>query len=141
NITNMALLPAGSLIVMRKLTDHRTVAVAAASAFSIPLAVLLIGGEVAVGRSAVELAQWPNFVCAMLTNHLPLLPLECALSVSLVALGRPEMSDLRSAWLRPATLATAAILVAMFALAASSKLADGYESAAESAQMQWLIGL
>jgi hypothetical protein len=76
----------------------------------------------------------------MLTNHLPLLPLECALTVAIVALCRAEKSDQRSAWLRPATMATAAILVAMFALAASSKLPDGYESAADSAQMRWLIG-
>lgn len=139
NITNMALLPAGSLLVMRKLTDHRAVAAAAASVLSIALAVLLIGGEVALGRPATDLTQWPMFVSAMLTNHLPLLPLEFALTVAVVALWRAEKSDQRSAWRRPAAMATAAILVAMFALAASSKSPDGYESAAESAQMAWLI--
>jgi cobalt/nickel transport system permease protein len=139
NITNMALLPAGSLLLMRKLTAQGTVAVAAASVLSIVLAVLLIGGEVALGRSAADLAQWSTFVSAMLTNHLPLLPLECALTVAIVALLRAEKSDQRSAWRVPAAAATAAILIAAFALAASSTLPDGYESAAESAQMGWLI--
>jgi cobalt/nickel transport system permease protein len=139
NITNMALLPAGSLLLMRKLTGQRTVAVAAASVLSIALAVLLIGGEVALGRSATDLAQWSTFASAMLANHLPLLPVECALTVAIVALLSAEKSDQRSAWRVPAAAATAALLIATFALAASSTLPDGYESAAESAQMGWLI--
>jgi cobalt/nickel transport system permease protein len=140
NITNMALLPAGSLLLVRRWIVNRPLAVAAASALSIALAVLWISGEVAFGRPAGELAHWSDFVGAMLTNHLPLLALEGALTVALVELWRRgEKVGERSTWRLPATAVTGALLVAALSLAASSTLPDGYESAAESAQMTWLI--
>lgn len=140
NIVNMALLPAGSLWLMRRCLAHRTAAVAIASALAIALAVLLISAEVALGRSATELAQWSTFVGALLVNHIPLLSLEAAITVAIVALWQQrEKVEERSAWRVPATAVVAAVLIGMFALVASSSLPDGYESAAASAQMDWLL--
>lgn len=140
NIANMALLPAGSLLLGRRLVRNHSLALVAASALSVVLAVLLIAGEVGLGRSVSELSNWSSFVSAMLINHLPLLALEGALTLALVALWRQgEKVDLRSTWRIPAMAAAAALMIAVFAAAASSELPDGYESAAESSQMQWLM--
>jgi cobalt/nickel transport system permease protein len=140
NITNMACLPAVSLILARRCVANRNVAVGAASLASVVLAVLLIGGEVALTRSAGELSQWSTFVSALLTNHLPLLPLEAALTLALVVLARSEKVAERSAWRVPAMATMAAIVIALVATTTSSSLPDGYESAATVAQMNWLLG-
>jgi cobalt/nickel transport system permease protein len=140
NITNMALVPAGSLIVTRKVIARPSLAVLAASVVSILLAVILIGGEVAIGRSSAEIANWTFFVGAMLTNHLPLLPLEAVLTLVLVALAATEKVGQRSTWRVPAMAATAAVSIALIATAASSSLPDGYEWAATVARMDWLLG-
>jgi cobalt/nickel transport system permease protein len=138
NIANMALAPAGSLLLMRRLTGRRHAALAGASGLAIGFSVLLILGEVALGRTPAELANWTTFVSAMLTNHLPLLALEGAVTVALVALWRHaerEKVDQRSTWRLAATAGAMALLVGLVAAAASSSLPDGYQSAAKMSQM------
>ena len=140
NVTNMALLPAGSLLLARRLMSNRSLAVTAAATLSIALAVALVSVEIALGRSSAELAQWSSFVSAMLTNHLPLLPLEGALTLVIAALWQQEKVRQRSTWRAPAIAATAAIVLGLMATAVSSTLPDGYESAAAAAEMSWLLG-
>jgi cobalt/nickel transport system permease protein len=139
NITNMALLPAACLMLARRAIASRHVALATAGAASVALAVLLIGGEVALGRAGAELSHWSSFVSAMLTNHLPLLPLEGALTVAFAALWKNEKSSQRSVWRVPAMAAATAVVLALFAAVASSSLPDGYEAAAVVAQMEGLL--
>jgi len=132
NIVNMALMPAGLLALSKRLTNNRSLAVGFASAASILLAVLLIAGEVALGRSSSELAHWPGFVAALATTHLPVLPLEAALTLGLVAVWiRLESTDTRRAWRLCAVMSAAALLLALLSVPISSDLPDGYESAAE----------
>lgn len=140
NITNMALLPAASLIVARRFFTNRATALAIASLLSVALTVMLIGGEVAIGRRSAELGNWSTFVGAMLTNHLPLLPLEVAVTLGCVALCQRERVDQRPSWRVPAMAMATAALVALVAVTAASSLPDGYESAAAFAQMNWLLG-
>jgi ABC-type Co2+ transport system permease subunit len=140
NITNMALLPAASLALLNRATKQRLPAIGAVCVLSVALAVVLIGGEVALGRSASELSSWSTFVGAMLTNHLPLLPLEVGVTVGLVALAQSEKVDQRPVWRVPAMAVVTAVIVGLIAIVASSSLPDGYESAAAIAQMKWLLG-
>lgn len=139
NITNMALLPAGCLLLARRAVANRRLALTAASAAAIALAVLFIGGEVALGRTSAELTHWNAFAAALAINHLPLLALEAVATVALIAIWHQrEKLAPRSAW-HPtaATIAGAAGLIAV-AITLSSSLPDGYESAVKTSQMTWL---
>jgi len=140
NITNMALLPAGSLVLARRAIKNHHLAMATATVVSVLLAVVLVSAEVALGRLAADLTQWSTFVSAMLTNHLPLLPLECAVTLVLVTFWKEEQVSERSAWRLPATAMAAAIAIAVAAGIASSTLPDGYESATAVAQLDGLLG-
>lgn len=140
NITNMALLPAGSLMLARRAIKKGHLAIAAAAATSVAVGVLLIAGEVALGRSPAELTQWSTFVGAMLTNHVPLLLLECAATVGLVALWKEEKVGSRSVWHVPTTAVAAAMILVILAAAVSSSLPDGYEAAAATANLDYLLG-
>lgn len=140
NICNMALLPAGSLMLAHRAIKNHHFAIATATVVSISLASALVGPEVALGRAAGELTQWSTFVSAMLTNHLPLLPLECAVTLVLVTLWKEEKVSRRSVWQFPAKVAAVAMILALVAVFASSSLPDGYESAAAVAQLDGLLG-
>ena len=140
NVLNMALLPTGTWLLVRRAGATRWLSLSAASMLSIAGAVLLIAGEVAWGRSSSELAQWSSFVASLALNHLPVLGLEAILSVSLVVLWqRLESTEPAAVWRLPSvTIATALLLLAI-ALTLSSSLPDGYESAAQAANMEWLL--
>lgn len=140
NIVNMAILPAALLAGSRRLTPNRWHAIGAASAVSILLAVVLISGEVAVGRAAGDLVQWPAFVAALFTSHAVVCLLEAGLTVASVALWRHYESVIpRRAWTLPAATASMALILAAMAWGVSSSLPDGYESAAESVGWEVLL--
>jgi hypothetical protein len=135
----MALVPAGLSQLTRRATQNRWLGMSAAATLAVAAAVALIAGEVALGRSSDQLGQWSGFMAAMAVNHLPLLGLEVLLTVGLVALWRrAEARSLPIQRLSCATAVLALILVAL-ALTASSELPDGYESAAATADMAWLL--
>lgn len=140
NIVNMALLPAGLVAIGRRFTQNRWLVVGGASALTIVVAVLLIAGEVAIGRSGEELAAWPNFVAAMGTTHAVVFPLEALATLALVATWRRlEVTDLRMNGVLPVATTFLAVVMAGMAWNLSSSLPDGYESAAESSQMGQLL--
>jgi cobalamin biosynthesis protein CbiM len=134
NIASMALLPAGVVALLKRLVAQQPIRAAAASAISIALAVLLISGAVALGRSTSELAAWPQFVAALAIAHLPVLVLEAVASVGLLLLWkRAATLELESAWRVPTAVTAFAALVIALSGAISSDLPDGYESAAQRA--------
>jgi cobalt/nickel transport system permease protein len=140
NIVNMALVPAGLVAAGRRCTQNRWLVVGGASALSIALAVLLIAGEVAIGRSGEELAAWSNFVAAMGTTHAVVFPLEALATLALVVAWRKlEVADLRSNWALPVATTILAVVMAGLAWNLSSSLPDGYESAAAASQMGQLL--
>lgn len=139
NIVNMALVPAGLSQLARRGKQNRLVGSSFAAALSVALAVVLIAGEVALGRSSEQLGQWSGFMAAMTLNHIPLLGIEVLLTVGLIALWqRAEEKSQPVARLSTVT-AIAALLVVALALTVSSSLDDGYESAANTADMAWLL--
>jgi len=140
NISNMAILPAASVVAAHRVLANRSAAITAASILSVVLAVAMIAGEIALGRTGAQLTNWLAFVSAMLTNHLPLLPLEAAVTLGIVAIIKSEKLAERPSWRLTAMTAAAAIIVGLMAAATSSSLPDGYESAAALAQMDWLLG-
>jgi cobalt/nickel transport system permease protein len=137
NIVNMALVPAGLSAVARRCSANRHLAMPAAAALSVALGILLISGEVAMGR---QLSSWSTFVSALAMNHLPLLGLEALLTVAIAAAWRRLESGNKQPTLRLAgATAVAALLVVAVAMTCSSALPDGYEAAAISARMEWLL--
>jgi cobalt/nickel transport system permease protein len=138
NIVNMALVPAGASLLVRRWTTNQSLAMAGASTLAICLAVLLIAGEVAIGRSSSQLNQWTTFIAAMAGNHLPLLGLEGLLTVVLVGLWQ-RMEARQTTWRLSGAAALAAVALLAAAITLSSALPDGYESAAAMANMNWLL--
>jgi len=139
NIVNMALIPAGLSQLARRATSSRQLSMSLAAVGSVALAVLLIAGEVALGRSSDQLGQWSGFLLAMAVNHLPLLGLEVLLTVGLVAVWQRSEARSEPVGRLSTVTAIAAVLVVALAAAASSELPDGYESAAATASMSWLL--
>jgi cobalt/nickel transport system permease protein len=140
NICNMALIPAGLVAAVRReeLADWKSSwKPAALAAFSVPLAALCIAGQTALLRDAAELAGWRDFATRLVAVHLAIGFAEGALTLVLVA-ALAWLAQI-SAW-RPALVATAAAAVLAVAAPLSSRLPDGYESAAERAGMSHLLG-
>jgi cobalt/nickel transport system permease protein len=140
NITNMALVPAGCLMLFQRLMANHWLALSLASCVSIALAVLSIGGAVALGRAGSELTEWSAFAMALTVNHLPALALEAAVTVLLAALWRRAAMDAnRSTRRLPTAASLAALVLLAISMVTSSSLPDGYESAAKESHMNWLI--
>jgi cobalt/nickel transport system permease protein len=148
NIVNMALVPAGLLAALKKVEArfawHRAATLTLASAGSIAIAVALIAGQVALGRSGGALAGWSDFTLSMIGTHLLVLPLEAALTLALVWLWRSAERHVAersrvSQWSLSAGAVLLALLLAGSAWALSSELPDGYESAAEATAMAHLL--
>lgn len=143
NVVNMALLPAGLVAGMRRFTTAESprslLTIGGAAAASIPLAVMLIAGEVAFARATAELVDWPRFVAALIATHSPVLFLEAAATVALVFAWRKLSSGSQAPWALSAATAALALLLAGLAWGISSGLPDGYESAADTARMGQLL--
>jgi ABC-type Co2+ transport system permease subunit len=98
----------------------------------------LIVAETAAFRDAGQLAGWTSFASLMLGTHVVIGVLEGVATAAIVALACSiELESVR----RPAliTAACAAALFVALALPVSSALPDGYEAAAESSGMKWLL--
>ena len=142
NIINMALLPAVAvqglaLLSPRGQKSASPLAMGILSAVAVPLAALLICGEVALFRSPAQLLGWQAFVTPMLGYHCLVGLLEAAITVGCVVLARPAdlpVRGLRSAW---APWALAALLLCLAPVASS--LPDIYEAASAAAgHREWL---
>jgi cobalt/nickel transport system permease protein len=143
NVLNMALVPASLLAVLNRyaISKPSLVRLGAAAAVSVVLAAGLIALETAAFRPLGELAGWSRFAAAMLTTHLWIGVLEGVLTAALVAAlawKALPVANRRAASPRLA-YALAAALLAMALLPLSSELPDGYEAAAESSGMAWLL--
>ena len=142
NVLNMALLPSALVALARRMTSAnssgwRTQAIAGlVAATSVPLAALLIVGETAAFRPAVELAGWSDFSGRMLATHLWIGLAEGGLTLGAIAcLARLERAPARApSW---ATLAAACLAVVLVPW--SSTLPDGYEAAVEQAGWQRVL--
>jgi cobalt/nickel transport system permease protein len=143
NVLNMALLPAGIVAVARRYAilpagSPRLSILGLAAALAVVLAAGLIVVETAAFRPGSELAGWSRFAAAMLAAHLWIGLLEGVLTAALVAafawLSSPVATRPRLAYVVAAILTVAALLPL------SSELPDGYEAAAQTSGMQWLLG-
>ena len=143
NVLNMALVPAGLLAVLNRyaIANHSLVRLGAAAAVSVVLAAGLITLETAAFRPLGELAGWSRFAAGMLTTHLWIGVLEGALTAALVAaLAWKALPVANQGAASPRlAYALAAALLAMALVPLSSELPDGYEAAAESSGMAWLL--
>ena len=142
NIVNMALLPAGAVYLLRRVDCQRIYVAAAAAGFTIILAALLIPLETALFRSAGELAGWSDFASRMLLSHLAAGTVEGVLTLTLLWALSPEKNSTvgnRFSW--QTGLLRAVFCLAVFAalVAFRSQLHDGYEAAAESSGLSWLL--
>ncbi|MFN0016834.1 MAG: energy-coupling factor ABC transporter permease [Pirellulaceae bacterium] len=142
NIVNMALLPAGVVYLLRRFDCLRISAAAGAAALTVVLAALLIPLETALFRSAGELAGWSDFASRMLLSHLAAGGVEGVLTLALLLALSPVTSPVagtRIAW--QTGLLRSAFCLALIAglIACSTELPDGYEAAAESSGLAWLL--
>lgn len=140
NVLNMALLPAGCVVVCRqfKLAEGRRsyAACTAAAAVSVPLAAVLIVGQTALFRSGVELVGWQAFAARMIATHVWIGLAEGGLTLAAVA----AILALKHASWKPAIASSlAALALATIVFPWSSALPDGYEAAAEASGLgAWL---
>jgi cobalt/nickel transport system permease protein len=142
NIVNMALLPAGAVFILRRVDCQRVSAAASAAALTVVLAALLIPLETALFRSASELAGWSNFAGRMLFSHLVAGAVEGVLTlVLLLALSPVKISPVGNRFSWQTGLLRAVFCLTVFAalVASRSELPDGYEAAAESSGLSWLL--
>ncbi|MCE9528805.1 MAG: energy-coupling factor ABC transporter permease [Planctomycetales bacterium] len=142
NIVNMALLPAGTVYLLRRFECQRISAAAGAAALTVVLAALLIPLETALFRSAGELAGWSDFASRMLLSHLAAGAVEGMLTLALLLALAPTKvhgAGTRATW--QTTLLRSAFCLALIAglFACSTELPDGYEAAAESSGLSWLL--
>jgi cobalt/nickel transport system permease protein len=142
NIVNMALLPAGAVFILRRVDCQRTYVAAAAAGFTVFLAALLIPLETALFRSSSELAGWSDFASRMLLSHLAAGAVEGVLTLTLLLALSPANNPTvgnRFSW-QTRMLRAAFCLTVFAALVVSrSELPDGYEAAAESSGLSWLL--
>jgi cobalt/nickel transport system permease protein len=147
NVLNMAIVPAGIVAVVQRLAvrveeSRRLPLLAASAAFAVVLAAVLIVAQTAAFRPLSELAGWLDFAARMLGTHLWIGVLEGVLTAAIVAalawITSPEEGRV---CIRPrlAYVAVAILLVAAL-VPLSSELPDGYEAAAQSSGMSWLLG-
>jgi ABC-type Co2+ transport system permease subunit len=138
NTLNMGIVPAALWLAFRRFSPTPAAwHVGLAAALAIPLAAGLIVIETAAFRDAAQLAGWASFAATMLGTHLLGGVLEGLFSAGIVLVAFQQPAAIR----RPAFVAAAcaaALLVAL-ALPVSSALPDGYEAAAESSGMGWLL--
>jgi cobalt/nickel transport system permease protein len=147
NVLNMALVPAGIVAVAKTLAirgeDSLSFSrVGTGAAVAMVLAAGLIVAESAAFRPASELAGWSRFAAAMMGTHLWIGVLEgvltAAIVVALAWITSP--SEVRGAIRPRLAYVVAAILVVAALVPLSSELPDGYEAAAQSSGMSWLLG-
>jgi hypothetical protein len=108
---------------------------------SVVLAAGLIVVEIALGRTGESIANLSGFAERMMAYHLWIGCGEAILTVGVLwAVGVRVPSDASG---RPRRRALAAVTVALLAALAmiplASELPDGYESAAQRSQMDWLL--
>ena len=138
NVINMALLPAAMAAVAQRLGhaslgSRRSLVIAGMLAgIAVPAAAGLIVLEVALFRSAGELAGWATFAVAMLWTHAWIGVLEGIATAALVAAIAPIAArrNLQQGWRIAFFGGTAALVIAALLLPISSGLPDGYEVAA-----------
>jgi cobalt/nickel transport system permease protein len=147
NVLNMALVPAGIVAAAKRLVSFADeaqpslIAVGLAAGLAVPLAALLIVGETALFRPAAELTGWTRFAAMMLGTHAWIGVLEGLTTAALVAAIVPLTSPAKVQPARRFAMSglVAALLLAAITLPVSSALPDGYEAAAESSGMAWLL--
>ncbi len=148
NILNMALLPALAFALVRAQLGTRKLAapasygvIAGLSLLTILGAAALIVGEVALGRSADQLAPLGGFAGRMLGAHAVIGLFEAVLTVAIIAAltRRPFPLARPLAMPRLATVAAAGVVLIALAGLISSGMPDGYEASAELAEMAWLL--
>jgi cobalt/nickel transport system permease protein len=139
NVLNMALLPAMLVqVVTHTANAKQPIQLAVISGGAVVLAALLIVVETALFRSTGQLANWSEFAARMLTAHLAIACLEATISLAVLYAASAIRQPV--ARLRPALIAVVgAALLAVACLPLSSKLPDGFEAAAESSHMTWLL--
>jgi cobalt/nickel transport system permease protein len=139
NIVNMALLPAGVVVALRRFECGRVSVTAAAAGLAVLLAALLIPLETALFRSASELAGWSDFASRMAFSHVAAGAAESAMTLVLLLALSPATSPAKVSW--RTSLTRAALCLAMLAVLVtlSSSLPDSYEAAAESSGFAWLL--
>ena len=147
NVLNMALLPAGMVAVTKRFATMPSESpqlplLGAAAALSVALAAGLIVVETAVFRSGNELAGWSRFAAVMLGTHLWIGALEGELTAALVAAFALFTSPVAGRVAIRARLAyvVATVLAVAALVSLSSELPDGYEAAAQTSGMHWLLG-
>ena len=140
NIVNMALLPAGAVYLLRRLDCRRISVAAGAAGFVVLLAAAIIPLEMALFRSVSELAAWSDFATRMFLSHLAAGAVEASLTFGLLlALSPAPSSTTRPIWRK--SVVPAALCLALLAalVICRCELPDGYEAAAESSGLTWLL--
>jgi cobalt/nickel transport system permease protein len=146
NIVNMAVLPAGLVLVAKRLpslgasVEKSPFWLASLSGLAVVLSAGLIVGETAMFRSANELGEWSGFASRMIGYHLVIGLLEAGATFAIVSMVRSAVVTRQwQASPRIVLGCAAALLLAAILLPISSSLPDGYEAAAESSGMTWLL--
>lgn len=146
NILNMAVLPAGLVLAARRLPslgaslEKSSLWLAALSGLAVVLAAGLIVAEAAMFRSASELGEWSAFASRMIGYHLAIGLLEAGATFAIVSIAQsPAVGRRWQASPRLVLGCAAALLLAAILLPISSSLPDGYEAAAQSSGMTWLL--
>ena len=142
NIVNMALLPAGVVYGIRRLDCRQTNVAASAAGCAVVLAALLIPLETALFRSTSELAGWSDFVSRLLLSHLAAGTIEGVLTLALLLALAPAKSAATGtgAFWQSSLVRTTFCLALLAALVVfRTELPDGYEAAAESSGLSWLL--
>ena len=143
NVINMALLPAAMVAGAKRLartTEQSAIVGGLIAACAVPLAAGLIVVETALFRAAAELTGWTSFTAAMLATYGWIGVFEGVLTAGLVGAIVPltARADGRLAW-RFAVCGAVAALVLIALLPLSSSLPDGYEAAAMTSGLAWLL--
>jgi len=141
NILNMALLPAaiGGLVSRARLPAAvQPISIAMASAAAVMLGAGLVVGETAAFRSTAELTSWSPFAASMAANHVWVGLFEGIATGAIVAVAQAAVAPSRLGKRLAFGLAAAALLAAL-ALPISSSLPDGYEAAAQTSGVEWLL--
>lgn len=147
NVVNMALVPAGIVAVAQQIAVREKNSLSlpqlgVSAAVAVVVAAGLIVVETAALRPASELGGWTQFAVTMLGTHLWIGVLEGVLTAGLVAaLAWMTAPSSVPGAIRPRLVYVAAgILLVVALVPLSSELPDGYEAAARSSGMEWLLG-
>ena len=148
NVLNMALVPAGMIWISQRFaaTGERTLpsclVASLVATLSVPAAALLLVGETALFRTAVELAGWIDFAGQMLASHAWIGAFEGGLTLAVaLALNWSRSFSGLQVWRLNSAWTSAAVVLAAVAASVSSSQPDGYEAAAtQSGLADWLSG-